>query len=84
VNYLLSKFSSGILVRGGEERGGPVTQNSLDFLGVHRVLEMGGGIDVFKSGEASLVRIDSEGDGNDDEDGLCVVASRTLIRSGGS
>ena len=62
VNYLPSKFSSGILVGGGEARRRPVTHDSVDFIGVPK---MGGGIDVFKSGEA---RMGGEGDGNDDDD----------------
>lgn len=62
VNYLPSKFSSGILVGGGEARRRPGTFDGVDFIGVPK---MGGGIDVFKSGEA---RMGGEGDGNDDDD----------------
>ena len=65
VNYLPSKFSSGALsstARGGEARRRPVTQDSADFIGVPK---MGGGIDVFKSGEA---RMGGEGGGNEDDD----------------
>jgi hypothetical protein len=65
VNYLPSKFSSGILVGGGGSeaaRRRPATQDSADFFGVPK---MGGGIDVFKSGEA---RMGGEGDGFDDDD----------------
>ena len=62
VNYLPSKFSSGVLAGGGEARRRPATRDSVDVLGVPK---MGGGIDVFRSGEA---RMGGEGDGNDDED----------------
>ena len=68
VNYFPSKFSSGILVGGGggEARKRPVTLDSIDFLGLPK---MGGGIDVFKSGEA---RMGGEGDGDDDDDYVCI------------
>jgi hypothetical protein len=57
VNYLPSKFSSGVLVGGGEARRRPATHDSI--LGVPK---MGGGIDVFKSGEARM-----GGEGEDDD-----------------
>ena len=72
VNYLPSKFSSGVLASqaggGGGGGGGegtarrrPATQDdSIDFLGVPK---MGGGVDVFKSGEARM-----GGEGDEDED----------------
>jgi hypothetical protein len=63
VNYLPSKFSSGVLSGAGEVRKRPLTQDSADFLGVPK---MGGGIDVFRSGEA---RMGGEGDGAEDGDG---------------
>ena len=62
VNYLPSKFSSGVLATGGEVRKRPVTQDSADFLVMPK---MGGGVDVFKSGEA---RMGGEGDGDGDGD----------------
>ena len=62
VNYLPSKFSSGVLSGAGEVRKRPLTQDSADFLGVPK---MGGGIDVFKNGEA---RMGGEGDGDEDGD----------------
>ena len=73
VNYLPSKFSSGILVGKGEARRRPTTQDSVDFLGMPK---MGGGVDAFKSGEA---RMGGEGDGNDDDydDG---TAKRWFVR----
>jgi hypothetical protein len=61
VNYLPSKFSSGILVGEGEARRRPgAIRDSINFLGVPK---MGGGIDVFKSGEARM-----GGEGDDDEE----------------
>ena len=64
VNYLPSKFSTGVLVGGGETRRRPVTQDSVDadFFG-SGIPKMGGGVDAFKSGEA---RMGGEGDGDDD------------------
>ena len=44
MNYLPSKFSSGVLVGGGETRKRPMTHDSIDFVGV---LKMGGGIECF-------------------------------------
>ena len=57
-----SKFSSGVLVGGGETRRRPMTHESIDFLGVPK---MGDGIDVFRSGEA---RMGGEGDEDEGED----------------
>ncbi|KAF8802807.1 hypothetical protein BYT27DRAFT_7111548 [Phlegmacium glaucopus] len=68
VNYLPSKFSSGVLAGGGggggETRRRPVTRDRDDFIG-SSVPKMGGGIDAFKSGEA---RMGGEGDGDEDDD----------------
>jgi len=61
VNYLPSKFSSSILVGGGETRRRPVMHDDVDFIG-SSALKMGGGIDAFKSGEA---RMGGEGDDDD-------------------
>ena len=72
VNYLPDKFSSGVLVGGGGGGGGgartrtrtrrrpPTMYDS--FLGVPK---MGGGIEVFRSGEP---RMGGEGDGDDDDE----------------
>lgn len=61
VNYLPSKFSTGMLAGGGSEaRRRPAARDSAG-LGVPK---MGGGVDVFKSGEA---RMGGEGDGDDDD-----------------
>jgi hypothetical protein len=74
VNYLPSKFSSGILVGKGEARRRPTTQDSVDFLGMPK---MGGGVDAFKSGEA---RMGGEGDGNDDDHDHDGTARRWFVR----
>ena len=67
VNYLPSKFSSGVLAGGeGEVRRRPPTSTSLDdSVDLIGMPKMGGGVDVFRSGEA---RMGGEGDGNEDEE----------------
>ena len=65
VNYLPSKFSSGVLVGGGggpgetRVRRPPKHDSAGSFFGVPK---MGGGVDVFRSGEARM------GDGNEDDE----------------
>ena len=65
VNYLPSKFSSGVLYGGGGGGGGDARRRPGVRESFPGVPKMGGGVDVFKSGEA---RMGGEGDGNDDDD----------------